>query len=172
MMREEKVSKSEIGGRRMSRLRRFSKVAVDNKEGDKNKVKRKEADNIRVSEVDTVGRRISRLRRFSKVAVDNKEVDKDNKVKKKEADNIRVSEVDTVGRRMSRLRRLGTWYSEADLHRLEKQGTNNLIMSLILIPLLLLSPLPLSQLCIFIPLPVRRSLLCRTSIHYYPGCDL
>ena len=93
-MREEKVSKSEIGGRRMSRLRRFSKVAVD-----------------------------------------NKEVDKD-KVKKKEADNNRVSEVDTVGRRMSRLRRLGTWYSEADLHRLEKQGTNNLIiMSLILIPM-------------------------------------
>ena len=83
-MREEKVSKSEIGGRRMSRLRKFSKVAVDNKE------------------------------------VDNKEVDK-NKVKKKEADNNRVSEVDTVGRRMSRLRRLGTWYSEADLHRLEKQ---------------------------------------------------
>ena len=93
-MREEKVSKSEIGGRRMSRLRKFSKVAVDNKEVDK------------------------------------------NKVKKKEADNNRVSEVDTVGRRMSRLRRLGTWYSEADLHRLEKQGTNNLIiMSLILIPL-------------------------------------
>ena len=77
-MREEKVSKSEIGGRRMSRLRRFSKVAVDNKEVD-------------------------------------------NKVKKKEADNNRVSEVDTVGRRMSRLRRLGTWYSEADLHRLKKQ---------------------------------------------------
>ena len=78
---------------------------------------------------------MSRLRRFSKVAVDNKEVDKD-KVKKKEADNNRVSEVDTVGRRMSRLRRLGTWYSEADLHRLEKQGTNNLIiMSLILIPM-------------------------------------
>ena len=128
-MREEKVSKSEIGGRRMSRLRRFSKVAVDNKEVDK------------------------------------------NKVKKKEADNNRVSEVDTVGGRMSRLRRLSTWYSEADLHRLEKQGTNNLIMSLILIPLLLLSPLPLSQLCIFIPLPVR-SLLCRTSIHYYSGCDL
>ena len=62
---------------------------------------------------------MSRLRRFSKVAVDSKEVE--NKVKKKEADNNRVSEVDTVGRRMSRLRRLGTWYSEADLHRLEKQ---------------------------------------------------
>ena len=107
-MREGKVSKSETGGRRMSRLRRFSKVAVDNKE------------------------------------VDNKEGDK-NKVKKKEADNNRVSEVDTVGRRMSRLRRLGTWYSEADLHRLEKQGTNNLIISLILMLL-----------------PVRRSKLCRT----------
>ena len=78
-MREEKVSKSEIGGRRMSRLRRFSKVAVDNKEVD-------------------------------------------NKVKKKEADNNRVSEVDTVGRRMSRLRRLGTWYSEADLHRLKNRN--------------------------------------------------
>ena len=98
-MREKKVSKSGIGGRRMSRLRRFSKVAVDNKE------------------------------------VDNKEGDK-NKVKRKEADNIRVSEVDTVGRRMSRLRRLGTWYSEADLHRLEKLGTNDIIiMSLILIPM-------------------------------------
>ena len=85
-MREEKVSKSETGGRRMSRLRMLSKVAVDNKEGD------------------------------------NKEVDKDNKVKKKEADNNRVSEVDTVGRRMSRLRRLGTWYSEADLHRLKNRN--------------------------------------------------
>ena len=107
-MREEKMNKSEIGGRRMSRLRRFSKVAVDNKE------------------------------------VDNKEGDK-NKVKKKEADNNRVSEVDTVGRRISRLRRLGTWYSEADLPRLKKTGTNNLIMSLILMLL-----------------PVRRSKLCRT----------
>ena len=75
----------------------------------------------KVSKSEIGGRRMSRLRRFSKVAVDNKEVDKDNKVKKKEADNNRVSEVDTVGRRMSRLRRLGTWYSEADLHRLEKQ---------------------------------------------------
>ena len=75
----------------------------------------------KVSNSEIRGRRMNRLRRFSKVAVDNKEVDKDNKVKKKEADNIRVSEVDTVGRRMSRLRRLGTWYSEADLHRLKKQ---------------------------------------------------
>ena len=97
----------------------------------------------KVSNSEIRGRRMNRLRRFSKVAVDNKEVD--NKVKKKEADNNRVSEVDTVGRRMSRLRRLGTWYSEADLHRLKKQGTNNLIMSLILILL-----------------PVRRSKLCRT----------
>ena len=98
----------------------------------------------KVSKSKIGGRRMSRLRRFSKVAVDNKEVDKDNKVKKKEADNNRVSEVDTVGRRMSRLRRLGTWYSEADLHRLEKQGTNNLIiMSLILIPL----PVRRSQQC-------------------------
>ena len=95
----------------------------------------------KVSKSETGGRRMSRLRRFSKVAVDNKEVD--NKVKKKEADNNRVSEVDTVGRRMSRLRRLGTWYSEADLHRLEKQGTNNLIISLKLI----LLPVRRSQLC-------------------------